>query len=159
MSAHCQGFFTFDRWFIDTDYRKSNTKRILGPEGVGEILQAIDGLPSVQTVAIGGINEKNTEELLVKSAATSGKQKLNGIAVVSALMGASNPRAAAERLRELLSAGELRRNRTLAVRDIVSSVPSIVKAVHEKTPLSHNMTNLVCLPISASYSSLGFGIC
>ncbi|KAM7192543.1 Hydroxyethylthiazole kinase family domain containing protein [Rhypophila sp. PSN 637] len=127
---------------------KSNTKHILGPEGVRDILEAISNFPKVRTVCIGGINEENAQEVLSKSATS--KRKLDGIAVVSAIMAASNPLDAAKRISSLTTFQSSRIIGSLATKDVVSSVPAIVKAVHEQTPLSHNMTNLVVQNFAAN---------
>ncbi|KAK4216092.1 putative hydroxyethylthiazole kinase [Rhypophila decipiens] len=127
---------------------KSNTKHILGPEGVRDILEAISSFPKVRTVCIGGINEENAQEVLSKSATS--KRKLDGIAVVSAVMAASNPLDAAKRLASLTTFQSSKIIGTRAMQDVVSSVPAIVKAVHEQTPLSHNMTNLVVQNFAAN---------
>ncbi|KAM7204039.1 Hydroxyethylthiazole kinase family domain containing protein [Naviculisporaceae sp. PSN 640] len=128
---------------------KSNTKRIFGPEGVRKILEAIESFPEVHTVAIGGINENNATEVLTKSAGA--KKQLDGVAVVSAIMGASDPQGAAARLAKLTpESWPGHQLRTLVTRNVVSVVPDIVKAVHEKMPLSHNMTNLVVQNFAAN---------
>lgn len=106
-----------------------------------EILQALGkSFPNVQTVGIGGINESNAKQLMKTSA--SADRRLDGIAIVSAIMGAEDPQAAALRL----ASKPPPKNQAdlVKVRGLVGSAPDIITAVFEKKPLSHNMTNTVC---------------
>ncbi|KAF5026063.1 hypothetical protein F66182_1855 [Fusarium sp. NRRL 66182] len=114
---------------------KKDTKSIIGPSGVREILSALHstGHGSVPTVCIGGINASNTAPVL--AAAGSPVKALDGVAVVSALIAASDPAAVA---RDLLG------------KVIVAKIPEVIRAVAEKTPLSHNMTNLVVQNFAAN---------
>lgn len=124
---------------------KTNTKNILGVEGVKEILQALENsFPNIQTVGIGGINETNVIQLMAMGATF--KKRLDGVAVVSAIMGAEDPQAAAHRL---VRHSNPKRNpeNSAKVRTLVASAPDIIAAIYEKKPLSHNMTNTVCIPI------------
>lgn len=107
---------------------KKDTKSIIGPAGVSSILSALvsAGYGSIQTVCIGGVNASNARQVLTQS--VSPRKALDGIAIVSAIVAAADPAAAA---RDLL--GQV----------VSAKVPDVVRAVAEKTPLSHNMTNLV----------------
>jgi len=69
---------------------KTNTATPFGLNGVREVM-AISKHPSV---AIGGINLTNTAEIM--------KAGANGIAVVSAIMSAANPKQAAQELKQLI---------------------------------------------------------
>ena len=62
----------------------------LGLEGLRRILQAVD----IPVVAIGGINHENVREVL--------KLGVDGIAVVSAIMGAPDIKQATEEMREII---------------------------------------------------------
>ncbi|KAF4461181.1 thiamine-phosphate diphosphorylase [Fusarium albosuccineum] len=114
---------------------KKDTKSIIGPSGVREILSALAaaGHASVPTVCIGGINASNAGPVL--AASRSSTKALDGVAVVSALIAAVDPAASA---RDLLS------------KVVVARIPDVVAAVAEKTPLSHNMTNLVVQNFAAN---------
>ncbi|KAI6772311.1 hypothetical protein HG530_003269 [Fusarium avenaceum] len=114
---------------------KKDTKSIIGPSGVRDILLALHsaGYGSIPTVCIGGINANNTAPVL--AAAGSPVKSLDGVAVVSALIAASDPAAAA---RDFLS------------KVIVAKIPEVIRAVADKTPLSHNMTNLVVQNFAAN---------
>jgi thiamine-phosphate diphosphorylase/hydroxyethylthiazole kinase len=133
----------------DTTPRKTNTKEIIGTAGVREILGRIaDAGYSTRTVCIGGINGSNLQRIVFQCGAA--KKKLDGVAIVSAIMAAKDPEAAARNLLGLVKSppaftADLRGEGS----DIVDAVsmaalaPSVVQRVHATTPLSHNMTNLV----------------
>lgn len=108
--------------------RKKDTKSIIGPGGVRGILAglAAAGHGSVPTVCIGGINAENAGPVLAASRAPT--KALEGVAVVSAIVAAQDPAAAA---------------RDLVGRVLKAMLPQVVRAVADTTPLSHNMTNLV----------------
>ncbi|KAH7170360.1 Hydroxyethylthiazole kinase family-domain-containing protein [Dactylonectria macrodidyma] len=114
---------------------KKDTKSIIGPEGVRNILAALAsaGHGSVPTVCIGGVNAANAGAVI---AGCRGPAKaVDGIAVVSAIVAASDPAAAA---------------RDLVAKVAVAMIPQVVRAVADTTPLSHNMTNLVVQNFAAN---------
>ncbi|PTB64337.1 TMP-TENI-domain-containing protein [Trichoderma citrinoviride] len=115
---------------------KKDTKSIIGPSGIRSILQALSssGHASIPTVCIGGINASNATAVLLESSA-SPQKSLDGIAVVSALVAAADPAAAA---------------RDLLAKVVTGRVPDVLRAVAEGTPLSHNMTNLVVQNFAAN---------
>ncbi|GAB0133224.1 hypothetical protein EsDP_00001636 [Epichloe bromicola] len=114
---------------------KKDTKSIIGPSGVSEILHTLheQGHSSTPTVCIGGVNASNASTVLSQSA--SPQKSLDGIAVVSAIIAADDPAAAS---RHLLS------------QVICAKIPHVIAAVGDKTPLSHNMTNLVVQNFAAN---------
>jgi len=135
---------------------KSNTKDIIGTAGTKEILGAIakDG-GKVRTVSIGGINTSTVQRVLYQS--SDSKKSLDGVAVVSAIMAAKNPKKAAEEIlnfiktpppfaAELLTGAEKKGD----PRSLIELVPAIIKAIADKNPLSHNMTNLVVQNFAAN---------
>ena len=107
----------------------------------------------VNTVAIGGINASNVQRVLYQSKALS--KDLDGVAIVSGIMSAADPRAAAARLRALIAeppafATAAQYSHVKSVQDLLTRVPGVVtKVVHEK-PLCHNMTNLVVQNFAAN---------
>jgi thiamine-phosphate diphosphorylase/hydroxyethylthiazole kinase len=109
--------------------RKKDTKSIIGTVGIRTILLGLSaaGHTSIPTVCIGGINGSNATSVLIESSAAPAKS-LDGIAVVSALVAAADPAAAARDLLGKVAAGR---------------IPDVIKTVAATTPLSHNMTNLV----------------
>jgi len=135
---------------------KTNTKSIIGAAGVREILQAMtdSGFGRVKTVCIGGMNETNISRILFQSSADD--KSLDGVAVVSALMAAEDPKAAAENLRRLVldpahpfrkDEPGARRKRPFAgdgMNDAAMTLfGSIIQNLDKEKPISHNMTNLV----------------
>lgn len=126
---------------------KTNTKKILGSFGVKEIMQALEkSFPRLQTVGIGGINENTVIDVMTMGATP--RKRLDGVAVVSAIMAAEDPKAAAQRLlKHVVSKVDEAKAET--VRGMVASAPDIIAAVFEKKPLSHNMTNTVCISFQA----------
>ncbi|KAK3322384.1 Hydroxyethylthiazole kinase family-domain-containing protein [Apodospora peruviana] len=126
---------------------KTNTKNIIGPEGVRDILQELESLPKVYTVCIGGINESNVLDVISKSSSPS--EHVDGVAVVSAIMAAPDPQAAAQRFITLLGHPSARPGQ-LAARRATALTPAVVGAVNDLTPLSHNMTNLVVQNFAAN---------
>ncbi len=75
---------------------KTNTKNILGPAGVRRILEGLAASGcSMPAVCIGGVNAGNVQEVLTESWRHGAD--LNGVAVVSQVMAADDPEAAARR--------------------------------------------------------------
>ncbi|KAK4227956.1 hypothetical protein QBC38DRAFT_175607 [Podospora fimiseda] len=135
---------------------KTNTKEIIGAAGLRNILHAIDEAGyDTPSVCIGGINETNIQRILYQSRID--KNLLQGVALVSAIIAAPSPRDAAENLLKLVKGRppfklyEANRGEEVVNSDgIRSLVPVIIKKVHETTPLSHNMTNLVVQNFAAN---------
>ncbi|KAK4157892.1 putative hydroxyethylthiazole kinase [Chaetomidium leptoderma] len=135
---------------------KTNTKEVIGAAGVREILARIDDAGhKTQTVCIGGINESNLQRIVFQCG--TAKKKLDGVAIVSAIMAAEDPDAAATRLGRLLRNPPAFQVDTRGAgsditdaQSMVALAPSVVQRVHETTPLSHNMTNIVVQNIAAN---------
>ncbi|EME84059.1 uncharacterized protein MYCFIDRAFT_152334 [Pseudocercospora fijiensis CIRAD86] len=132
---------------------KANTKSIIGTAGVQFILNSLaeKGL-DVNTVCIGGINASNAQRVLFQTA--SAKKKLDGVAVVSAIVAADDARKAASDLLRLVRtpppfATTLAKPKLLR-QDIVSKAPQVVKRMAGRKPLCHNMTNLVVQNFAAN---------
>lgn len=109
----------------------------------------------MRTVAIGGINSSNLQRVLYQSA-SEGKQ-LDGVALVSAIISAQDAEKAASELAELIrtpapfALANLPHDQKIEdLRELLLQVPSIVGDVAKKTPLSHNMTNLVVQNFAAN---------
>lgn len=141
--------------------RKSNTKNVLGISGLRQILAALSTSPhasTVKTVCIGGVNEHNLQRILYQSAAEvpglDRRFSLDGVALVSAIIGAEDPELAAWRLVQavetppaFVARGAGARLQSGDVEGILSQAKDVISAVDSKTPLSHNMTNLVRAPV------------
>ncbi|KAI9641446.1 thiamine biosynthetic bifunctional enzyme [Ciborinia camelliae] len=135
---------------------KTNTKDVIGTAGTKEILDLLHKSGSqVRAVSIGGINSSNLQRVLFQSAA-AGKQ-LDGVAIVSAIIAAEDPEKAASQLAELIWAPAPFASAHLAndqikkdPRELLLQVPGVIGEVAKKTPLSHNMTNLVVQNFAAN---------
>jgi thiamine-phosphate diphosphorylase / hydroxyethylthiazole kinase len=110
---------------------------------------------NVRTISIGGINASTVQRVLYQS--SDSKKKLDGVAVVSAIMAAKDPARAAEEIMNLIKTPPPFAAASLAntakkgdPRSLVGLVPAIIKVVTEKNPLSHNMTNLVVQNFAAN---------
>jgi thiamine-phosphate diphosphorylase/hydroxyethylthiazole kinase len=108
--------------------------------------------PDVKTVCIGGINAKNCQRVLYQTAAAD--KKLDGIAVVSAIMAAKDPKKAASDLCELVATpppfATNPSTMPLTHEHIIRKIPELVKRLAGKKPLCHNMTNLVVQNFAAN---------
>ncbi|KAI8373552.1 Hydroxyethylthiazole kinase family-domain-containing protein [Choanephora cucurbitarum] len=133
-------------WFTST---KKNIKEPLGVTGVQRILKSMEANP-VPTVAIGGISAQNACELLEGS--STEKLYIDGLAIVSAIMAAEDPKVACEELVQLIK----KSFRTMGVRSISSADQVIEYAIRaainikNKTPMIHHMTNYVVINDNAN---------
>lgn len=119
---------------------KQNTKSIIGIDGLQKILADLANAElSIKTVCIGGINASNTQRVV-----WHGSERVDGVAVVSAIVAAADPEAAARELRSLVKLPPEFGKR------LVDKIAGVIKAVIEKKPLSHNMTNLVVQNFAAN---------
>jgi thiamine-phosphate diphosphorylase/hydroxyethylthiazole kinase len=140
---------------------KENSKHIIGPSGVRDILAALvkDNHQEIGTVCIGGINSSNLQRVLFQCASPS--KALDGAALVSAIMAAQDPRAASSRLRDLVQSPAPFSSRndpaiTQAKKlpavssELLQLIPDLFAAVPKMKPLCHNITNLVVQNIAAN---------
>ncbi|TAQ90905.1 hypothetical protein B7494_g757 [Chlorociboria aeruginascens] len=134
---------------------KADTKDIIGTAGTREILGAMaTEWNHVRAVAIGGINATTVQRVLYQSEYP--EKKLDGVAVVSAIMASKDPKESAEELLRLLrtpppfEAASTNEQKNIDIQDLLCNVPVVIKTVGKTAPLSHNMTNLVVQNFSAS---------
>lgn len=132
---------------------KEDTKSIIGPAGVRNILDRLSTMDlQIPTVAIGGINASNVQRVMFQS--KSLKKGLDGVAVVSAIVAAPNPKAAASDLRSLIDkvpvSMSLKAGDNQDVETLLSQIVHIVQELGVKSPLCHNMTNLVVQNFAAN---------
>ncbi|KAI9726602.1 MAG: hypothetical protein M1828_000969 [Chrysothrix sp. TS-e1954] len=130
---------------------KVDTKSTIGIAGVGRILYELSLTRNAPpTVCIGGVNSANARRVLLGSA--SSEKRLSGIAVVSAIVAASDPKESARSLRKIVRNSHVSRKGGMVpslyqhYNDCVKSIASIVQA----KPLCHNMTNLVVQNFAAN---------
>ncbi|KAK4502886.1 hypothetical protein PRZ48_006312 [Zasmidium cellare] len=132
---------------------KENTKSIIGTAGVQHILSSLASQGhDVKTVCIGGINARNAQRVLYQTAAP--RKRLDGVAVVSAIMASDNPKEAALKLQSLIEQPPPFARSSfipdLSRQDFITRVPGIIKRMANKKPLCHNMTNLVVQNFAAN---------
>ncbi|KAL6247581.1 thiamine biosynthetic bifunctional enzyme [Rhinocladiella similis] len=132
---------------------KTDTKSIIGTRGLQEILAACDTgtEKSIPCVAIGSINASNVQRVLHQSA--HGSNRLNGVAVVSAIVAAPDPKASSQQLSDLIKTAtetyyasfppSRAPSLTTDLPTLLSQVRSIIKAHFTSSVLCHNMTNTV----------------
>lgn len=108
--------------------------------------------PDVKTVCIGGINAKNCQRVLYQT--VTPEKQLDGIAVVSAIMAAADPKQASSELVQLVSSPPPFASKVSALQisreDIVAQVPQLTKRLVSRKPLCQNMTNLVVQNFAAN---------
>lgn len=109
-------------------------------------MSAISDASNVGTVAIGGINRSNVQRVIYQ--AQSPKKGLDGVAIVSAIMAAEDPKAATEELVKLIKSPPSfaltpRPSRANEAEALLQEVPQIVRKMVEVHPLVHNMINFV----------------
>lgn len=124
----------------------------IGCSGVRDILKQIrDSGKDIKSVAIGGINQSNTELVRHLTHSDMQDQGLDGIAVVSCIIAAQDAKAATKELASLWRASSPWQKPTAEKGDeLVNQALSIVGKVHEISPLVHHMTNPVVKNISAN---------
>ena len=139
---------------------KENTKTIIGTAGVKNILDRLSMIDvGIPTVAIGGLNLSNVERVMFQSKSPDkgldGPNKgLDGVAVVSAIMAAENPKSAAAALRKAIDtipetmSHRAKGNQSIAI--MLIQIPGIVARLAHVSPLCHNMTNLVVQNFAAN---------
>ena len=132
---------------------KENTKSIIGTAGVQQILECLASENiSLPTVCIGGINASNVQRVLYQTTSPSGK--LDGVAVVSAIIASNEPKKAASELLQLIKQPPPFARPTglpkWSRQYIVAAAPKIIAHMASKKPLCHNMTNLVVQNFAAN---------
>lgn len=147
---------------------KKNTKEIIGVNGIRRILSYLneggEKSKNVQTVCIGGVNASNVQRVIYQLYApsfSSAKPKtIDGVAVVSAIIGAKEPKEASSHLLQLIKSSPpfsksndpsfwLEKNDD-EIKSVISTADKATAAVRSKSPLSHNMTNLVVQNFAAN---------
>ncbi|EXJ90766.1 hypothetical protein A1O1_03870 [Capronia coronata CBS 617.96] len=137
---------------------KTDTKSIIGTRGLQEILAACatGTEKTVPCVAIGSINASNVQRVLHQSA--HGSNRLNGVAVVSAIMASMDPQASARSLLDLIKTAPEKfyaavppnTARITDFANLIAQIPYIIKAHVSSSVLCHNMTNTVVQNFAAN---------
>jgi thiamine-phosphate diphosphorylase / hydroxyethylthiazole kinase len=161
VSLHRRHYVCF---LVNISDSKENTKFIVGCSGIRAMLSSLAqaGYSSTKTVCIGGINASNVQRVLYQTVSIDDSHKLDGVAVVSAIVGAQNPKNAAAELKALISSPPpfARTNQhsqeAFDTSRLQALIPAIAKKLADISPLCHNMTNLVVQNIAAN-TALGIG--
>ena len=138
--------------------RKTDTKSIIGTQGLRSILsQCRTGTKNdVGCVAIGSINADNVQRVLHQSQ-TDGSNRLNGVAVVSAIVASADPQQAASDLRQRIQnisqtfySSRKPGQPSKSLEDMLNQVPQLIAKHATASVLSHNMTNTVVQNFAAN---------
>lgn len=142
-----------------TPSKKDHDPKI-GVRGLRDLLALLEDSP-IRTVAIGGLNKETIPNLLAQSPAyvlkTGNYRRLDGIACISAISHASDPRHAAQVLCSMIKAvpsipcppGRL--SRELSSDDLVKQICALFRRLRSSEPaICHNITNQVVMNDTAN---------
>ncbi|KAH9867868.1 hypothetical protein IAQ61_007172 [Plenodomus lingam] len=149
---------------------KKNTKDIIGINGIRGILRYLDtadeASKKIKTVCIGGVNATNIpliiHQLFAPTPSNRSPKTIDGVAVVSAIIASPDPKSSSQTLLNLVhsppppfkSPSALPtfwlENDTEEITHVLRTALAATKAVKSKTPLTHNMTNLVVQNFAAN---------
>ncbi|KAK9460554.1 Hydroxyethylthiazole kinase family-domain-containing protein [Lipomyces oligophaga] len=123
----------------------------IGISGLRKILSYLSSVPKyMPAVAIGSCNLHTTRNIMYLSAVPG--RSLDGVAVVSAIIGAEDPKEASSKLLALVKEPpywmSVINNRS--AESIVQAVPAVIKKVFITTPLVHNIINRVAINFAAN---------
>lgn len=132
----------------------------IGVRGVRDILELM-GESSIKTVAIGGLNEETTSNLLAQSPAyiksTGQYRRLDGIACISAISHHGDPKKAAQILSSMLRAGPsmpcppARTQGAATSENLITEICSLFNNLRRTGPaVCHNITNQVVMNDTAN---------
>ncbi|GAA6013736.1 hypothetical protein JCM11491_005080 [Sporobolomyces phaffii] len=132
---------------------KKNLNPIMGPRGVRDVLEVL-GDSNVKAVVIGGITPQTIPNVVSQTPAPlrSGRYRsLDGLAVVSSIAAAVDPKTAVEELRQLWQGrkvyGAASEISCKTVEDLVRVSAEMLELLRkeEKRPLVHHITNQVVM--------------
>ncbi|ODN94721.1 hydroxyethylthiazole kinase [Cryptococcus wingfieldii CBS 7118] len=147
-----------------TGSKDVSKKKMLGPDGVGEILDLL-APTGIQSVAIGGIHLPNLAQLLHASISPDSRNALDGVAIISDIVASKTPREAAQSLRAVTDSFKRARKQyaslesafgsTLykpgrSVGNFVERAVELMGVVKDTNPLVNQMTNNVVINDSAN---------
>ncbi|WEW57811.1 thiamine biosynthetic bifunctional enzyme [Emydomyces testavorans] len=133
---------------------KTDTKSIIGTAGVKRILEFLSVLPQkVGAVAIGGINLGNAQRVIYQSQALA--KGLDGVAIVSAIMAATEPQKVAAALAKAITKNPPFATIAPSPREdehgfLLENAVNVVRKVADQGPLCHSMINYVVANFAAN---------
>ncbi|EPX74903.1 thiamine-phosphate dipyrophosphorylase/hydroxyethylthiazole kinase [Schizosaccharomyces octosporus yFS286] len=131
---------------------KNVKERIIGITGLRNILQHMSKMPrQLNSVAIAGLNETNIQRVIYLSE-VDGK-RIDGIALVSAIMSSTTPCETARNLLNLIKSPPCFaqvHSSISSVSELVSRVGPLFAKTRDYTPLIHHLTNGVAKNFSAN---------
>jgi thiamine-phosphate diphosphorylase/hydroxyethylthiazole kinase len=134
----------------DTKTKQNSPEKVIGPRQAANIVKALQG-SKVKSVAIGGIKSSNALRVL-SGAVSDDHLALDGVAVVSEIMAASDSRAAAEKLAAAVrSFKEAHSNFLTAqpatndLQQLPSVLGRILGDVRQHRPVVHQVSTLTAL--------------
>ncbi|KAI9291215.1 thiamine biosynthetic bifunctional enzyme [Neoconidiobolus thromboides FSU 785] len=126
-----------------TNTKKLN-KEIIGIDGVKQILNVID--TRIPVVAISGINENNINELMEKAIGDN-QRRLDGVAMVSAIMDSKTPIKTCDYYKHVLREYN---NQSYREFEEIEQVIKLIEKTIESRPIIHQLTNMVAINDSAN---------
>ncbi|CAO3624164.1 unnamed protein product [Cunninghamella echinulata] len=136
-------------WDTTTKKLKKDPLGIVGVRGMLENINNFDR--HIQNVAIGGINLKNAQKLIVESALPTGLA-LDGLAIVSAIIASPNPKSTCEEFIKIIKDGLIQARSLCKDREryILDNLPDSTERIRRKTPMVHHITNNVVINDNAN---------
>lgn len=132
----------------ETKTKRNSPEKVIGPRQAAKIVKTLGG-SSVKSVAIGGIKSSNALRVL-SGAVADNHLALDGVAVVSEIMAASDPRAAAERLAAVMKSFKEAHGNSLTAQPVIrdlQQLPSvlggILKDVRQHRPVVHQVSKSI----------------
>ncbi|EPY51018.1 thiamine-phosphate dipyrophosphorylase/hydroxyethylthiazole kinase [Schizosaccharomyces cryophilus OY26] len=131
---------------------KNVKERIIGITGLREILEHMSKMPrQLNSVAIAGLNSSNIQRVIYLSE-VNGK-RIDGIALVSAIMSSTTPLETAKHLRHLIVSPPCFaqiHSKISSSSELVAKVGPLFAKTKDYTPLIHHLTNGVAKNFSAN---------
>ena len=136
--------------------RDKNPDWIVGTNGTKDILTSLSAMDEkVATVLLGDISATNAQRIIYQSKALF--KGLDGVAVLSAITEAEDPKKAASELKALLkqpppfaALSGVGVRKVKDVRALLQIVPTVLKVLRQKVPLCHHVTSVVVQSFSSN---------
>lgn len=130
---------------------KADAKGTLGPRGVGVVLEGMRD-SSCRAVTIGGVNRGNLARVLHGATASSGR-RLDGVAVISGIIGDADPEQRARELRAIVDAA--RQATTSRAPRTIEAIRSALPQLFEQTRSHGAVVQQITNTVRRSIASIG----